>query len=144
MMVHTLFLPIFTAAKDEKYFTSFQKSNMGWPQQPDRYQISVKNWIFWYPFNKKGSILVILVPVMIQPSGPEAVECWGSRDYWGCRGYKAWKITNEDFKVIQVVEFSFILMFWEQLFLGRIMKYQNEFLAPFLSEAVEASVFYFC
>ena len=28
--------------------------------------------------------------------------------------------------------------------LGRIMKYQDEFFAPFLSEAVEASVFYFC
>ena len=34
-------------------------------------------------------------------------------------------------------------MFWKQLFLGRIMNYQDEFLAPFLSEAVEASIFYF-
>ena len=67
----------------------------------------------------------------------------GCRGHWGCRGSKAWKITSEDIKVIQVVEFSFILMFWKQLFLGRIMKYQDEFLALFLSEAVEARVFYF-
>jgi hypothetical protein len=53
--------------------------------------------------------------------------CWGCRGYWGNRGSKAWKITTEDFKVIQVVEFSFILLFWKQLFLVRIMKYQDEF-----------------
>ena len=46
------------------------KSNTGWPQQPptERYQISVKNWIFDDPFHKKGPILVIWVPWMIQPS----------------------------------------------------------------------------
>ena len=33
------------------------------------YQILVKNWVFDDPFNKKGQILVILVPGMIQPSG---------------------------------------------------------------------------
>ena len=69
--------------------------------------------------------------------------CWGCRGHWGCRGSKAWKITREDIKVIQIVEFSFILMFWKQLFLGRIMKYQDEFLVPFLSEVAEASIFYF-
>jgi hypothetical protein len=31
--------------------------------------ISVKNWIFDDPFHKKLPILVILVPVMIKPSG---------------------------------------------------------------------------
>jgi hypothetical protein len=35
------------------------------------------------------------------------------------------------------------LMFWKQLFFGRLIKYQDKFLAPFLSEAVEASVFNF-
>ena len=34
-------------------------------------------------------------------------------------------------------------MFWKQLFMGRTMNYQDEFLAPFLSEAVEASRCYF-
>ena len=34
------------------------------------YQILVKNWIFDDPFHKKGQVLVILVPGMIQPSGP--------------------------------------------------------------------------
>ena len=69
--------------------------------------------------------------------------CWGCRGHWGCRDSKAWKITIEDVKVIQVAEFSFILMFWKNLFWGRIMKYKDEFFAPFLSEAVEASIFYF-
>ena len=32
-------------------------------------QILVKNWIFDDPFHKKGPLLVILVPGMIQPSG---------------------------------------------------------------------------
>ena len=32
-------------------------------------QILVKNWIFDNPFHKKGPVLVILVPGMIQPSG---------------------------------------------------------------------------
>ena len=38
----------------------------------------------------------------------EAVEVIEAAE---CRGSKAWKITTEDFKVIQVVEFSFTLMF---------------------------------
>ena len=39
--------------------------------------------------------------------------CWGYWGHWGCRGFKAWKITAGDFRVIQVLEFSFILMFWK-------------------------------
>jgi hypothetical protein len=35
----------------------------------EEYQISVKNWIVDDPFHKKGPVLVILVPGMIQPSG---------------------------------------------------------------------------
>jgi hypothetical protein len=44
------------------------------------YQILVKNWISDDPFHKKGQVLIILVPGMIQPSGSvifwlnEAVE----------------------------------------------------------------------
>ena len=50
--------------------TSFQKINIGWPQQPptEIVLISVKNWILDDPFPKKGPVLVILVPGMIQPS----------------------------------------------------------------------------
>ena len=37
--------------------------------QQKEHQISVKNWIFDDPFHKKGPVLVILVPGMIQPLG---------------------------------------------------------------------------
>ena len=46
---------------------------------------------------------------------------------WGCKGSEAWKITTDDCRIIQVPEFSFILMFWKQIFFVRIMKYQVEF-----------------
>ena len=65
--------------------------------------------------------------------------CWGCRGHWGCRGSKVWKITTEDFRVIQVLEFSFILMFWKKYWFGRFMKYHIEICHIFLSEAVEAS-----
>ena len=50
---------------------SFQKSNIGWPQQPQTERVSdfSKNWIFENPFHKKGPVLVILVPEMIQSLG---------------------------------------------------------------------------
>jgi hypothetical protein len=50
--------------------SSFQKSRIGWPQQPQQngYQILVKNWIFDDPCHKKEPLLVIFVPGMIQPS----------------------------------------------------------------------------
>ena len=122
--------------------TSFQKSNIGWPQQPrtERDQISVKNWIFDGPFHKKGLVLIIWVLGMIQPSGSVIFlmkwgcwghwghwGCWGCRGHWGCKGSKALKITSDDYNVIQVHEFSFILMFWKQIFFVRIMKHQVEF-----------------
>ena len=40
--------------------------------------------------------------------------CWG---HWGHSNSKAWKITTEHSRVIQVVEFSFVLMFWKPIFL---------------------------
>ena len=115
------------------------------------YQISVKNWIFDDPLNKKGLFLVIWVLGMIKPSGSVDFLMkwgfwghwghWGCRGHWGhwgCRGFKAWKITPEDFRAIQAFEYSFIFIFWKIVFTGRIMKYHG-ILAPFLSEAVEAS-----
>ena len=105
---------------------SFQKNDMGWPQQPlqEEYQISVKNWIFDDPFHKKGLVLVIWVLGMIKSSGSVIFlmkwGCWGHWGHWGCwgrwghwgwRSFKAWKITTENFRVIQVIELSFISMF---------------------------------
>ena len=52
--------------------------------------------------------------------------CWGCRGHWGCKGSKAWKITTDDCRVIQVPWFSFILMFWKQFFFVRILEYQVE------------------
>ena len=93
-----------------------------------RCHILAKNWIFDDPLHKKGRVLVILVPGMIQPSGSVIFlmkwgcrghwghwGCWGCWGHWGCRGSKAWKITTGDFRVIQVLEFSFILMFWKNI-----------------------------
>ena len=106
--------------------TSFQKSNIGWPQQPltEIVLISVKFWIFDDSFLKKGPVLVILVPGMIQPSQSVMFQMkwgckghWGHGGCWGCRGFKVWKITTGDFKVIQLLEFSFILMFWKNIVL---------------------------
>ena len=90
-------------------------------------------------FHKKGPVMVILVPGMIQPSQSVMFlmkwGCkghWGHGGRWGCRGHwdyegsKVWKITTEDFRVIQVLEFSFILMFWKKYWFGRFMKYHIE------------------
>ena len=53
------------------------------------------------------------------------------RGHWGSRGSKAWKILTEDFRVIRVLEFSFILF----LFLKKMVESWNIILAPFLLEA---------
>ena len=50
--------------------------------------------------------------------------CWG---HWDCRDSKAWKINTEDFRVIHVIKFSFIWMFWKERVLGRITKYHAKF-----------------
>jgi hypothetical protein len=54
--------------------------------------ILVKNWIFDDPFHKKLPVMVILVPMMIRPSGSGSFlrklgfrGCWGQ---WGCRGWR--------------------------------------------------------
>ena len=98
--------------------------------QHKEYQISVKYWIFDDPFHKKGLVLIIWVLGMIKPSGSvDFLMKWGWRGHWGywgcwghwghrgCRGFKTWKITTEDFRVIQTFEFSFTLMFWKKVFL---------------------------
>ena len=64
------------------------------------------------------------------------IDQWGQR---GCRDSKAWKITTEDSRVIKIVEFSFIFMFWRILFFWYNHEISYLILAPFLSEAVEAS-----
>ena len=118
-----------------------------------RYQISVKIWVFDDLFHKKGLLLVILVPGMIQLSRSGSFfwvkeDFWGCGGQWGCRGRwgqwgyrgsKAWKITNEDFSH-PGLEFSFILMFLKKN-LNKEMSCWT--LALFLSEAVEARRCYF-
>ena len=61
--------------------------------QQTGYQILVKQWIFDDPIHKKGPKRAVEVIEAAEP------------------GSKAWKITIGDFRVIQVLEFSFILMF---------------------------------
>ena len=100
--------------------------------------------------------LVVWVPGMIQPSGSAKNlmkwGCWGHWGYvgyWGCWGHRGcrcsndWKITTEDFRVIQVLEFSFILMFWKKKCLVESWKISCWILTYFLSEAVKASLFLF-
>ena len=134
--------------------TTFQKASAGLNSlQQKGYQMLVKNWIFDDPFHKKEPLLVILVPRMFQPSGSVIFSmkwgcrghwgCWGCWGHWGCRGSRAWKITTGDFRVIQVLEFSFILMFWKNLYGGWNHEVSGWILALFLSEAVEASRCYF-
>ena len=41
---------------------------------------------------------------------------WGRWGHWGCRSFKAWKTTTEDFRAIKAFEFSFIFMFWKNIF----------------------------
>ena len=113
--------------------------------------ILVKNWIFDDPFHK----LVILVPVMIRPSGSGSLlGKFGFRGYlgqWGCRGNefnetgevsKTWKITTEDFHVLEFNNLrSNVTLFWG---LKKAIFWQNHenshwILTPFLSEAVEAA-----
>ena len=96
---------------------------------------------------KKGQVLVILMPGMIQPSQSVMFlmkwgckghwghgGCWGCRGHWGCKGSKVWKITTEDLRVIQVFEFSFILMFWKNIDLldswNIILKFTTFFVGP--------------
>ena len=66
--------------------------------------------------------------------------CWGCWGHWDCRCSKAWKITTEDFRVIQVLEFSFILMFWKKM-----VDHETScwiFARNFMSEAVEVNRYY--
>ena len=106
---------------------SFQKSNISCPQRPLTKKVlkSVKKLIFDDLFHKKGPVLVILVPGMIQPS--QSVKflmkwgckghwghggCWGCRGHWGCRGSKVWKITNKDLRVILVLVNDILCFFF--------------------------------
>ena len=144
--------------KFEFHKSVFKKNNIGCPQQPPAKKMlkSVKIWIFDHLFHKNGPVLVILVPRIIKAADLVIVlmkwgcwghwghwGCWGCRGLWGCRGSKAWKITTDNFRVIKILEFSFILMFWRILFFCYNHEISYWILAPFLSEAVEASRCYF-
>jgi hypothetical protein len=97
--------------------TSFQKSNIGWPQQPptEKVQIKVKIWVFDDQFHKK-EVLVIWLPWSIQPSGAVIFlmkwgckghwcqgGCWGCRGHRGQKGSKVWKLllrTSESYRFL--------------------------------------------
>ena len=136
--------------------TSFQKINIGWPQQPltEIVLISVKFWIFDDSFLKKGPVLVILVPGMIQPSQSVMFQmkwgckghwghggCWGCGGHWGCRGSKVWKISTEDFSHPG----SWIQLYFDVLEKKILVESWNIMMnfSTFLLEAVEASQCYF-
>ena len=102
-------------------WTSFQKSSISWPQQPPTERVSdISGKLdFWWSISQKGAIigqfgakndLTIRISNFLMKWGCQSH--WGHWGCWGCRGSKAWKITTGDFKIIQVLEFSFILMFW--------------------------------
>ena len=81
------------------FSTSFQKINIGWPQQPltEIVLLAMKNWIFDDSFLKKGLILDILVPGMIQPTQSVIfLMKWGCKGHLGCRCSKDWKITTSE------------------------------------------------
>ena len=42
------------------------------------------------------------------------IGCWGCRGHRGCRGFKAWKITTEDFRVIQLLNLALCCCFEEK------------------------------
>ena len=48
----------------------------------------------------------------------EAVEAVEVIEAAECRGFKAWKITTEDFRDIQASDFSIIFMFRKNIFWG--------------------------
>jgi hypothetical protein len=71
----------------------------------------VKNWIFDDPFHKEG-------PVVGARDDP-TIRISNLFDEMSCRGSKVWKITTEDFRVIQVLEFLFFLFIcFEKLCFG--------------------------
>ena len=91
------------------------------------YQILVKIWGFDDPFHKKRQVLVILVPWMIQPSGPVFFlikrGCWGHWDHWGCWGWWGHRdcrgaIVSGLFKVSLQASFGKILFAWWAFYWG--------------------------
>ena len=118
--------------------TSFQKSNIDWPHQPltEKLPVLVNNWVLMIYSTRTG----------IGHSGARDDQTIRISRFFdemrlsrslrplrllrlqrSLRLQKAWKITTDDCSVIQVPKFSFILMFWKQIFFVRIMKYQVEF-----------------
>ena len=70
MPLYFVYITGAATAKAPTTSTSFQKINIGWPQQPPTEKVSdiSKKWIFDDPFHRKGPVLILLVPGIIQPS----------------------------------------------------------------------------
>ena len=131
--------------------TNFWKSNIGWPQQPPSERvpyISEKLGLWWSISQRMTSIghfgaiddQTIRIRIFFWGNravkAVEAIEvaeaAEASEVSEAVEVSKAWKITTEDFRVIQVLELRFILMFWNKWFFGRLIKYQVELLQLFL------------
>ena len=90
--------------------TSFQKSSIGWPQQPLTEKVLKFNMIF------HDSSKIILFSKHQNKAEFKNLDDFKvfSSDFPDLRTSAAsmtWKITTGDFRVIQILEFSFILMF---------------------------------
>ena len=78
-----------------------------------------ENLDFWWYILQK--VLVDSVPGMTPGSvfffkKQDYKGFWGHWGCWGSWGSKVWKMTTEDFRVIQFLKFSFILMLWKRYF----------------------------
>ena len=119
---------------------SFQKSNIGWPQQPplERVQyISEKNeflvihstkhdlfWSFWWDHQDQEVFLKKNWAVEASEDAEAA------KVHEAAKVSKACKITSESFKVIKVLEFNNMRTYFdvlEKIFIDRIMKNPVEF-----------------
>ena len=121
--------------------TIFQKNNIDWPQQPPTETFSdiSEKLDFWWSILQKGTVVghlgasddqTIIISNFLMKWGCWGHwghwGCWGHWGRWGCRGFKAKKTTTEDLRIIQVLAFNFILMFWKTIFMRKIMKYHVE------------------
>ena len=103
------------------------------------YKISVKNWIFDDSCHKKGPVLVILVPGMIQLSGPGGQEVlWWNRAFEALDAIEADKVSEavdvlspdksllRDSESSRFLNSAFVWDF-EKLIFDIIIKYNFEF-----------------
>ena len=87
--------------------TSFQKSNIGWPQQPPKERVPdiSKKLDFLLSISQKGTgfyhlcasdDLTLRISIFSMEWGCWGLwSCWGCRGHWGWKSSKTWKITTD-------------------------------------------------